>query len=127
MMPRKFVSNDTLGTHLYAVEEDVRGLKRAFEARIEGLHKKFDERAKIPWPALSLVLGIIVAVGTLADFPIRERQAELRIDLDSKFKEAHQLMVEAAQEGLERDRRFLDLYLKLQADVARMEGRSGRD
>ena len=122
--PRVLHDNASISTRLYAVEEDVRDLKRSFEAGFAGLHAKFDERARVPWPLLTLGLALTIAVGGLAYWPIRERQIELRSDLESKFTESRRITENAAREGLDRDRRFLDMIIKIQMDVARMEGSS---
>lgn len=129
MHPRPRVLHDaaSFDTRLEAVEEDVRDLKRTFEAGFAGLHAKLDNKSQTSWPMLSLGLATIVAVGTLAYWPIRERQLELRSDLDAKFVESRRITENSAREGLERDRRFLDMIVKVQIDLARLEGLRGRN
>ena len=81
-----------------------------------GLHAKFDERSKIPWPALALILGVTTAVGGLAYWPLREQLIEVRLDI----KERDRL-------SLERDRRLLDIILEARYKVERLEASRGRD
>jgi hypothetical protein len=129
MHPRPRVLHDaaSFDTRLEAVEEDVRDLKRTFEAGFAGLHAKLDNRSQTSWPMLSLGLATIVAVGTLAYWPVREKQQELREEIRSVSTEARRITENATAEGLNRDRRFLDMLIKVQMDVARMDGARGRN
>lgn len=114
--PRVLHDAASFDTRLGAVEEDVRDLKRTFEAGFAGLHAKLDSKSQTSWPMLSVGLATICAVGALAYWPIRERQMELKEEIRYQ-----------AAEGLSRDRRFLDMIIKVQMDAARMEGLRGRN
>lgn len=112
MAPRSRVLHDhsSLSTRVYAVEEDVRDLKRALEAGFAALHTKFDERARIPWPGLAMVLSITIAVGGLAYWPIRERQSEMLIEDKNRY-----------QELVERDRRLWDQVIQARLDIEQLK------
>lgn len=120
-------NDSAVSTRLFAVEEDVRELKRQIGDGFHDLNAKFDARARTPWPALSLSLGLIVAVGGLVYWPIRERQVEMRQDLETKFNEARRITEDASREGLDRDRRFLDMIIRVKEDLSRLEGGRGRN
>ena len=125
--PRVLHDSATLSTRMYAVEEDVRDLKRMFEAGFAGLHTKFDERARIQWPALSLTLAVCVTIGALLYGPIRERQIELREEFRLRSVESKVDNEARHAEGLLRDRRFLDMVIQVKEDLAKIEGRHGRN
>lgn len=75
-------SNEALEQRVYNIEGSIHSLRQHTDQQITGLSQqisglgaKFDERGKIQWPAFSLFLGVILAVGTLAYWPVRENQA----------------------------------------------------
>lgn len=109
--------DSALATRLFVVEEDVRELKTAISSGFASLHTKFEERSKIQWPAWTLFLATIIAVGGFAYWPIRENQQDLKTEL-----------LRITTQQLARERFYIETMMKLQVDVARNEERvRGRD
>lgn len=62
-------------THLASqLERDRTNVDHQFNA----LQTSLNERSKIPWPALGVVLSAMVIIGGMAWYPIKESQAELK-------------------------------------------------
>lgn len=108
--------DSAFGTRLFAVEEDVRDLIHTMNTGFAEINAKLDERSKIQWPALTLALLAFTTIGTLVYWPVRERQMEMKEEIHYQ-----------TTEGLARDRRFLDMIIKVQMDIARIEGARGRN
>lgn len=120
--------DSALATRLFVVEEDVRELKTAISTGFASLHTKFEERSKIQWPAWTLFLATLISVGGFAYWPIRERQTDLKEELRYQISERKSDSDRIGRESLDRDRRFLDMMIKVQMDLARMEGKlNGRN
>ncbi len=57
-----------------AFEREVSARFSEITQEIRGLSAKFDERQRIPWPALSVVLAGLTAIGALAYWPLQTAQ-----------------------------------------------------
>ena len=71
-----------LRTRMVAFEKDLQDLGNAIQQQFSGisstiasLSTKLDERAKIPWPALGVMLTFLTIIGGLVWWPVREGQA----------------------------------------------------
>lgn len=117
--PRVLHDAATLSTRLVAVEEDVRDLKRTFEAGFATIHAKLDERAKVPWPAWSLLLAGILSIGAFAYWPIREKQLDLRSELETRFTVVRQDVQDTLKDLIGRDRRIWDMLIETRIKVER--------
>jgi len=119
--------DSALATRLFVVEEDVRELKTQISTGFASLHTKFEERSKIQWPAWTLFFAALLAIGGFAYWPIRENQTMFREELREARRESTQELQRALQEGLDRDRHLLNMLIKVQVDLGRIEGIRGRD
>lgn len=63
------------------VELMVNGLGAKFDASVTGIQSKLDERSRIPWQAWGVVVTVLIAIGALVYWPIREGGAQTRLDL----------------------------------------------
>jgi hypothetical protein len=52
-------------------------LATRFDASLAALNTKIDERSKVPWPAWSAAIAAITVIGTLAYWPISQKQQDL--------------------------------------------------
>lgn len=59
----------------------VNALGAKVEASITGVQSKLDERSRIPWQAWSVMATVIIAIGALVYWPIRESTARLSDDM----------------------------------------------
>lgn len=66
----------------------VSGLGNKLEASVTGIQAKLDERSKIQWPALSVMVTALGLIGALVYWPIRETTLDLRDGLKDLAKVA---------------------------------------
>lgn len=60
---------------------------QALTTQIGNLGTKLEERAKIPWPALAVMLSFLVVVGGLVWYPISENLRDTKLNLVALDKE----------------------------------------
>lgn len=70
---------------------------QAIATQLGNLGTKLEERAKIPWPALAVMLSFLVVVGGLVWYPISENVRDQKINLMALDKEVTQNYVTRAE------------------------------
>jgi hypothetical protein len=74
-----YMDNQGTSVHLAKLEERVSGL----EIGVRSILAKLDDKAKLPWPAYTLAVTVIIALGAMAYWPVREST----LDIKSEIKE----------------------------------------
>lgn len=96
----------------------------ALSTTIGNLGTKLEERAKIPWPALAVMLSFLVVVGGLVWFPIAENMKDMKVALITLDKESSSTFLSRAEYTARTDSlgRLRDLQTQLFTDrVGRLE------
>lgn len=70
---------------------------QALATQIGNLGTKIEERAKIPWPALAVMLSFLVVVGGLVWYPISENLRDTKINLQALDREVTQNFLTRAE------------------------------
>ncbi len=124
--PRSHYGNDinVLDTRVGALERSARDLSgnlgelsshvdaalKAMEAGIgrqmDALSAKIDERSKIPWPALGVMLTFVCVIGGMAYYPIQTTQGRIEATLlrfDERFVTSKELETRLSANAQRRD------------------------
>ena len=111
-----------LRTRMVGFEKDLQDLGASIQQQFSGisatitaLSTKLDERAKIPWPALGVMLTFLTIIGGLVWWPVREGQART----EAALLEQSRILADIAKEKVsvrEADARGG----RTQSDIARL-------
>lgn len=74
-----------LSSHL---DSTIKSLEAGIGRQMDALSTKIEERSRIPWPALGVMLSFLVVIGGMAYYPIQNTQARLEATLlrfDERF------------------------------------------
>ncbi|RYC29014.1 hypothetical protein D3273_26225 [Lichenibacterium minor] len=106
--------SETMSREFADVRKDGEGRHLDLKGMIQGLAATQAERAKVPWQAIGVVVGILVGAGGLLYTPVKERQSEMQEQIHDRVTR-NEFLTTLTSIGARRD------------DAQRtMEGRVGR-
>ena len=87
-------------------EKALEALTKSVDDRLDLLSSKIEERSKIPWPALGVMLTFICVIGGMAYYPIQTTQNRIEATLlrfDERFVTVKELETRLAATAQRRD------------------------
>ena len=139
-----FMAEETR-VNLGALNQRVLGLEQAFRGigdqitslsskidnSITAINGRFEERNKTPWPALSVAVSVLVIIGGILYWPIKDSQGRIEAaisqqqviigNLGEKFVTIRELDARSARARIDTDRMAADLRKLDDASVPRVE------
>lgn len=119
---------------VYGIEQSVSALGQstatqinALSQQITNLATKIDERGKMPWPALSVMLSALVVIGGLVWYPVKNdltRTESLLIKLSDTVSEKYVTKEQSATAGQRRDdwqRVAEERFKRVESDADRLQ------